>query len=218
MKNHWIGLWIICLIGGLQACNNAQRSGRDETAKEIVDSLSDTSHRAQALTADVDLNGDGKVFILSVANGGMMEVEAAGIAIKRTKNKLVKDFAEQMLKDHGAANAELKGIADAKGLGIGKFLPDEMAADLAKLNGLEERAFDLQYMRMMINDHQKTVELFTSGTRLEDAELRAFAVKTLPLIKGHYQTAMAIGKKMNISNANNGDDVLGISPGKVEGQ
>lgn len=216
MKNHWKCVLIICLIGGLQACNNAERSGRDETAKEIVDSLSDTSRRAQALTADVDLNGDGKVFILSAANGGMMEVEAAGIAIKRSKNKLVKDFAEQMLKDHRAANAELKGIADAKGLGLSTSLPDELAAHLDKLNGLEERAFDLQYMRMMINDHQKTVELFTSGTRLEDARLRAFAVKTLPIIQGHYQSAMAIGKKLNITNANNGDDVLGISPAKVE--
>ncbi|MFA4867877.1 MAG: DUF4142 domain-containing protein [Pedobacter sp.] len=216
MKNHWKCVLIICLIAGLQACNNAERSGRDETAKEMVDSLSDTSRRAQALTADVDLNGDGKVFILSAANGGMMEVEAAGIAIKRTKNKLVKDFAEQMLKDHSAANAELKAIADAKGLGLGTSLPDELAAHLAKLNGLDERAFDLQYMRMMINDHQKTVELFTSGSRLEDAGLRAFAVKTLPVIRGHYQSAMAIGKKLNITNANNGDDVLGISPAKVE--
>ncbi|MFA4870772.1 MAG: DUF4142 domain-containing protein [Pedobacter sp.] len=216
MKNHWICLLVICFTSGLLACNNADRNGRDETAKEMVDSLSDTSDRAQALTADVDLNGDGKVFILSAANGGMMEAEAAGIAIKRSKNKLVKDFAEQMLKDHRAANAELKRIAEGKGIGLGTSLPDELAAHLAKLNSLEERAFDLQYMRMMINNHQKTVELFTSGTRLEDAGLRAFAVKTLPIIQDHYQTAIAIGKKLNITNANNGDDVLGISPAKVE--
>ncbi|AOM79659.1 DUF4142 domain-containing protein [Pedobacter steynii] len=216
MKNYLKNLLPVCLLIGLQSCGNAERNGRDETANEITDSLSDTTQRAKAINADVDLNGDAKVFTLSAAVGGMMEVEAAGIALKKSKNKMVKDFATRMLKDHGFANTELKGIAETKGLQLARTLPTEMAAHLEKLNSLEDRAFDVQYMRMMINDHEKTVQLFTEGGRLADQELRAFAVKTLPLIQQHYQSAVEIGKSINISNANNGDDLLGISPAKVE--
>lgn len=216
MKNYLKNLLPVCLLIGLQSCGNADRNGRDEAANEIVDSLSDTTQRAKAMNADVDMNGDAKVFTLSAATGGMMEVEVAGLALKKSKNKTVKDFATRMLKDHGLANTELKGIAETKGLQLAQTLPAEMAGHLAKLDGLEDRAFDVQYMRMMINDHEKTVQLFTEGSRLADPELRAFAVKTLPLIQQHYQSAVKTGKSINISNANNGDDLLGISPAKVE--
>lgn len=216
MKNYLRNLLPLFLLIGLQSCGNADRNGRDEAANGIIDSLSDTSQRARAITADVDLNGDAKIFTLSAATGGMMELEAAGIALKKSKNKIIKDFAARMLKDHGLANDELKKIAHIKGLQLAQTLPTEMAGHLAELNGLADRAFDVQYMRMMINDHEKTVQLFTEGIALADPDLKAFAAKTLPLLRQHYTTAVEIGKRINISNANNGDDVLGISPAKVE--
>lgn len=216
MKNYLRSLLPLCLLFGLQSCGNADRNGRDEAANGITDVAGDTSQRAKAVTADVDLNGDAKVFMLSAATGGMMELEAAGIALKKSKDKMVNDFASGMLKDHGLVNDELKKIAEAKGLQLAQTLPTEMAGQLAELNGLADRAFDVQYMRMMINDHEKTIHLFTQGAALADPDLKAFAVKTLPLIRGHYTTAVEIGKRLNIGNANNGDDVLGISPAKVE--
>lgn len=214
MKNYWGNVCLVCVLVALQACSNPDRNGRDEAAGTIVDSLSDTTQRAQAMTADVNLNGDGKVFALSAATGGLMEVEAASLAIKKSKDKAVKDFAANMLKDHTLANQELSGIAEAKGLQPAKTLPEESSAHLTMLGTLADREFDVQYIRMMIADHQKTVQLFTDGSRLADAQLKAFAVKTLPIIQQHYDAAVKIGKQLNISNANNGDDVLGLSPKK----
>ena len=214
MKKYWINVLPVCLLVGLQACTHADRNGRDQAAGGIVDSISDTTQRAKAMTADVDVNGDGKVFALSAATGGLMEVEAATLAIKKSKDKAVKAFAERMLKDHSAANAELNNIAGSKGIQLAKTLPDELEKHLTGLNTLADREFDLQYMRMMIADHQKTVQLFTEGSRLADQQLKAFAVKTLPVIQQHAQSALEIGKQLNISNANNGDDVLGLSPEK----
>lgn len=214
MKKYWINALPFCLLIGLQSCTNADRSGRDQAASGMVDSTIDTTQRAKAMTADVDVNGDGKLFALSATTGGLMEVEAATLAIKKSKDKAVKTFAEQMLKDHSAANAELTKIAGVKGFQLSKTLPDELEKHLTRLNTLADREFDLQYIRMMISDHQKTVQLFTDGSRLADPELKAFAVKTLPVIQQHAQSAMEIGKHLNISNANNGDDVLGLSPEK----
>lgn len=206
----------VCILIGLQSCGNADRNGRDQAATGITDSLSDTTQRAKAVTADVDLNGDEKVFTLSAANGGMMEVEAANLALKKSKNKTVKDFAARMLKDHGMANDELKQIAVSKGLDLPTTLPEELAAHLKQMNTLEDRAFDVQYMRMMMDDHKRTVQLFTDGSRLADAQLKNFAAKTLPIIQEHHKMAVEIGKKLNVTNANNGDDVLGLSPAKIE--
>ncbi|SMC87747.1 DUF4142 domain-containing protein [Pedobacter africanus] len=216
MENYLRNLLPLCLVIGLQSCGNADRNGRDKTANEIIDSLSDTSQRAKAVTADVDLNGDAKVFTLSAATAGMMEMETAEIVLKKSKNKAVKEFAERMLKDHGLANEELKKIADAKGLQLAQTLPAEMSGHLSELNGLADRAFDVQYVRMMVNDHEKTIQLFTQGAALTDPDLKAFAVKMLPLITEHYKQAIEIGKRINVSNSNNGDDVLGLSSEKIE--
>lgn len=214
MKNYWRNVWPVCILVAIQACGNADRNGRDEAAGSIADSLSDTTQRAQAITADENLNGDGRAFALSAATGGLMEVEAANLAIKKSKDKAVKDFATRMLKDHTLANQELSGIAEAKGIQPAKTLPEESAAHLTMLGTLADREFDVQYLRMMIADHQKTVQLFTDGSRLADSTLKAFAVKTLPIIQQHYDAAVKLGKVLNIGNANNGDDVLGLSPAR----
>ncbi|TKC59206.1 DUF4142 domain-containing protein [Pedobacter hiemivivus] len=216
MKIYWKNLVPVCALIVLQACSNPDRNGRDAAASQITDTISDTTRRAQTVTADVDLNGDGKVFALSAATGGMMEVEAAGIAVNRSKDPSVKAFATRLLNDHSKANEELKRIVEEKGLQVAQRLPATLAGHLAKLNTLSDRAFDVQYLQMMINDHHNALQLFTDGSRLADTQLKAFAVKTLPLIEQHYQKALEIGKRLNITNANNGDDVLGTSPAKVE--
>jgi putative membrane protein len=216
MKNYCKILLPVFLLIGLQSCGNADRNHGGQSANKVTDSLSDTTQRTQGRTADVDLDGDAKVFTLGAATGGMMEVEAAGVALKKSKNEAVKEFAARMLKDHGAANEELERIAKDKDVQLPQTLPSEMEGHIAKLNSLAERAFDVQYMIMMIKDHQKAEQLFTKGSGLNDPELKVFAVKTLPIIQRHYQSALKIGKDLNIRNANSGDDVLGISPSKVE--
>lgn len=216
MKNYCKNLLSIGLLIILQACGNADRNGGNAAVNRAIDSLNDTTESAQAVPTDVDMIGDGKVFVWSATTGGMMEMELAGVAIKKSNDKAVKAFASRMLRDHGIANEELKRIAEARGFQLPQTLPGEMAGHIADLNGLAERAFNVQYIQMMINDHKKNLKLFTGGSRLTDQELMEFAAKTLPVIQQHYQTAIEIGKRLNISNANNGDDVLGISPSKVE--
>jgi putative membrane protein len=76
---------------------------------------------------------------------------------------------------------------------------------------MNDLAFDKQYMTMMIADHANTVKLFDDGTRVPDADLKAFAGKTIPLIRQHRVKALAIGKKLNLKNVNTGDDLGGVS-------
>ncbi|WP_316813704.1 DUF4142 domain-containing protein [Pedobacter heparinus] len=215
MKIYLKNLLPVCLLIGLQSCGNADRSGTN-AATQMGDSISDIAKNVGQVSTTADLDNKAKAFVLNAATGGMMEVEAAGLALKKSKDKVVKDFAGLMLKDHRMANHELEMIASRKGIELTKTLPEKQAGHLAEMNTLADRAFDVQYMRMMIGDHEKTVQLFTEGGHLADPELKAFAAKTLPIIKAHHQSAVEIGKRLNITNANNGDDVLGLSPAKTE--
>jgi len=212
MKDIKFYFFICTAIIGLQACSNPERNDRDQEATVLRDSLSDTTARAQAMTADVDIQGDDKIFILAAASGGLMEVEAAHAALQISKNKEIKAFADQMLKDHKNANDALLKIATAKGLTPPTTLNADQSIQLSDLKKLAGDAFDKQYVRMMITDHARTVQLFTEGSQLKDAELQSFAKNTLSTLQKHYMHAVELGKTFNLSNAGRGDDLQGVSP------
>lgn len=196
---------------GLQSCNNENRGGRDAAATSVTDSLTDTTQRAQNYTADVEINGDEKSFILPAAAGGMMEVAAGNLIIEKSTNPAVKAFATRMVKDHTKANNELEGIAKEKGLTVPATLPEEQLKHIAAMKTLSGRSLDVHYITMMIDDHVKTIDLFGKATGFKDAKLKNFALTILPVIQEHYKLAEELGKKLNISNVNNGDDIGGVS-------
>ena len=80
--------------------------------------------------------------------------------------------------------------------------------DLTKFSSLSGAAFDREYTKMMVSDHRKDVSEFEKqSTRGTDADLKAFATKTLPTLQEHLQMAESLpgaksgGRAMN-SNSN----------------
>jgi putative membrane protein len=111
-------------------------------------------------------------------------------------NADVKQFAQRMVDDHTKASEELKGWASQKNV----TLPTEVAPDhkathdrLAKLSGA---AFDKAYMTAMVADHNKAVAAFTRASKTaKDADLKAWAGKTLPTLQEHQKMAKEIAAK-----------------------
>lgn len=64
--------------------------------------------------------------------------------------------------------------------------------------------FDRAYSKMMLSDHQKDVSAFEKqSTKGADADLKAFAGKTLPTLQEHLQMARALpGNERGNSNSN----------------
>jgi len=109
----------------------------------------------------------------------------------------VKSFAAKLEKDHTKANDELKEVASKKGITL-PAAPSKnhqaMHDRLAKLSGAE---FDKAYVTAMLDDHQKDVREFqrvASGSG--DADVKAFASKTLPTLKDHLQQVQDLAKNM----------------------
>jgi putative membrane protein len=195
----------------IQSCSSNERkdTSSDTTA---IDSIRDsTVLNTSEHTHEVDAN-DETTFLKAAAVGGLMEVEAANDAATRSKNSAVKEFAALMLKDHGKANQEVKMLASKLAVAIPTTLPEDHTKHLRELQRLNDHKFDQQYITMMLSDHAKTVKLFTEGQKLANPSVKAFAAKTLPIIQAHYDKAVAIGKTLNLSNVNNGDDLQGSSP------
>ena len=70
----------------------------------------------------------------------------------------------------------------------------EMVDSLSKLSGAE---FDRQYMSEMVKDHAKDVEAFdTEAKSGADADVKAWAAKTVPTLREHLKMAHTVAGKV----------------------
>ncbi len=57
------------------------------------------------------------------------------------------------------------------------------------------KAFDKHYIDMMMNDHNKDINAFEKASNnSKDADLKAWAAKTLPTLRMHKDTVQALSK------------------------
>jgi len=86
-----------------------------------------------ALSADAPPKGD-QTFMTKAAGGGMYEVEVSKMAASKARNADVKAYAEMLVKDHTAANDELKQLASSKGVTLPSDMPADKKAKMDKLS------------------------------------------------------------------------------------
>jgi putative membrane protein len=139
-------------------------------------------------------------FVVNTAGVGIAEVELGKLASEKAVNPDVKSFAQRMVTDHTKAGDELKALAQKQGI----TLPTEMDAKhkalrdrLMKMSG---EAFDHAYIVAMVNGHQEAVTAFRTEARTgKDAEIKAWAEKTLPTIEDHLKVAQSLNKAVGTS-------------------
>lgn len=112
------------------------------------------------------------------------------MALEDGTSSEVKNFAEKMIKDHTAANEDLKEIATKKRLGTSDA-PDAMNKAKAMILELREgENFDHAYARNQVNAHEQVIELYREASNdLKDEELKAYAKEKLPTLEEHLKMA-----------------------------
>lgn len=138
---------------------------------------------------------DNDDFVEDASAKGVAEVEAGKLAQEKGTAADVKSFADMMVKDHTAANAKLKSIADTKKLEVSDSaeLIDKAKAMILELRS--SKSFDQAYANNQVKAHEAAVALFEKeSSEGKDPELKAFAGETLPKLKEHLEHAKALAK------------------------
>ncbi|WP_192257327.1 DUF4142 domain-containing protein [Mesorhizobium silamurunense] len=126
-------------------------------------------------------------FIDKAAAGRMFEVDSSKIAEGKIQNRSVKDFAQKMIDDHGAANAKLETIAGKQKLKVPTELNAKHRSDLEALQTAKD-PIDKSYVQMQRDAHADAVKLFESYAKDGDnAQLKTFAQETVPTLKMHQE-------------------------------
>jgi putative membrane protein len=123
---------------------------------------------------------------------GVVDVAAGKQALEKSHNKAVRDFAQEMVRDHTAVNDQ--ALALVKKLGVtpqdnptSQGLAKGGADELKKLGALSGAAFDKAYVANEVAYH-KTVNGALSTTLIPNAknpELKSLLQTGLKLFKEH---------------------------------
>lgn len=154
------------------------------------------SFGAQAQTA-AKLSGQDKSFIKDAAESGNAEVSGSQVALTQSSNADVKTFAQMMIDDHGKAGTQLKGLADQKGVKVSDTPSITKKTEIRMLSERKGSSFDQHYAESIgVKAHQDTIKLFEKEVdKGSDADVKAWASKTLPTLQQHLAMAQALKTK-----------------------
>ena len=201
MTNRWIVAGCVALLAACGGSENTTGTPETETTGS-VQSPQQTSSATATTTGETggtvsNLSGDDKTFVTSAGMAGLAEVQYANLALQKSENADVRAFAQRMVADHGASNAELANLATVKGAVLPAELAGKHQQGYEHLQSLGGAEFDRAYMQHMVSDHQEAVTLFqNASSTASDADLRAFATKNLPILQEHARLAQATAGKV----------------------
>ncbi|WP_266365397.1 DUF4142 domain-containing protein [Tellurirhabdus rosea] len=182
-------LVLLAIAGNMllsQSCNENKKNSEDSV---------ENAHDANDLK---EQNGSGQTddtndFAVKAAAGGLLEVTLGQMAQEKGQSPQVKAFGQMMIEDHTKANDELKALAARKNITLPTTLGEDEQKHVDELASLSGAEFDKKYIDLMEDDHEQDVKLFSEAAQEEeDAELKAFASKTLPTLQQHLNKVKAM--------------------------
>ncbi|RZK79860.1 MAG: DUF4142 domain-containing protein [Pedobacter sp.] len=206
MKNLFNLLLITLAVSTFAACSstkgtagsdvdstlNLNAAGTDTTNRNVNTPAGPTALASANVQTTAPDTVNAIQFILDAGAAGMKETELGKIAQQKASNQGVKAYGTMMVSDHTKANEELKTLAASRNVTL--IPAPDAATGAAELNKLSGSAFDLAYVKMMVADHTKAVELFNMASKSSDPEIKAFATKYLPTMKTHLTQVSALIK------------------------
>lgn len=155
---------------------------------------------APAVYAHADtVPGKDKSFMIKAAEAGNAEVAASKVALEKSSNPDVKDFAQKMIEQHTQVGDQLKQLASSKDVSLPSEPTVPQRAKIAVLGKLSGATFDKRYASMIgVSAHQDAVKLFQKASAsAQDPDVKNFAAKTLPGLQEHLQMATELKSKVD---------------------
>lgn len=188
---------ILTAVGA--ACPASTPPGNNSTANSAPIVKTDPA-KPPTDKGDTVVTGGDLAFLNDAAPGGMAEVELGKLAVSKSSSAEVKAFAQKMIDDHTKAGDDLKALATQKKVTLP---PDVLPAHkqlMEKLSKLSGADFDKEYVKAMVEAHEKDVAAFENVSKTAaDADVKAFATKTLPTLKMHLEMIKAMAEKMGLT-------------------
>lgn len=137
------------------------------------------------------------VGIVQTAN--RIDINQARLALRKSTNAQVKEFANQMISDHTSLEKSVSDLAKKLGAteqasDTAKQLKQQAAEETKKLNTLKGNDFDREYISHEIAYHQAVIDAVSKTLipNAKNAELKSALEGAAPVLQGHLQHAQQL--------------------------
>jgi putative membrane protein len=136
-------------------------------------------------------------FASAAASISRAEIELGQLAMERTQDAKVRQYAQLMVRDHKAQADALKKLASQQKIQLPQALDPKHQGIKQKLIRLNGADFDREYARTMVQGHDDAVALFESASQAPQltSELKEFAANNLTKLKQHRGLAHSLEAK-----------------------
>jgi len=172
----------------------AQPQDRQPTASQQPPAKSSMPAKRDTVSAAQQTSPAADEFLKNASQGNRAEIALGQLAATKAANAEVKSYARMLVTDHTKANQEVTSIARTKSVTLPTDLSAEQKSTKDELTDLTGANFDRQFVDAMVKDHQKAVAAFQEQTTSSDAQVKAFAAKTLPTLRHHLEEAQRLQK------------------------
>lgn len=171
------------------SCGNNQKP---KDTKEVAEDQNDEKFDQNKKEKDAQ-------FLVNAAEINMEEIQLGQLAQQRGTANHVKEMGKMMEDAHTKSLNDLTALAQTKTITIPTSATDDAKDAYEKLSKKSGNDFDREYTDMMVNKHKDAIDAFEKVSTDEDrdAEIKNWAIASLPNLRTHYNHAVEVQKKTN---------------------
>lgn len=177
------------------SCSSSEREHRD-TAAEPVDTTIDATTKAQVSTADIDMDGAEKAFIISTYSQSLYVIDLTTAAAK-SKDAALRSFSKQLTPSYQKMVVDLEKIAKGKGLSLERKLSDAQQKELNAIKELSSPTLDQQILQKIQSLQAAYTTLFKEAEHLTNVDIKDFAKNSLKTIHSQQEETTKLINKAN---------------------
>jgi len=162
----------------------------------VASSFADDASTSSAAPSDPEI-----AHIVVTAN--QIDVDAGHFVKKKTHDRDVKAFAQEMITDHSSMNQQAKALAKKlhvtpKDNPTSDTMKSGAKDEMAKLKHLKGKDFDKEYVDHEVEFHQTVLDSIdnTLIPNAKNEELKNLIVKVRPTIEAHLEHAKSLKSKL----------------------
>lgn len=132
-------------------------------------------------------------FLTKAMLGDNSETTLGKLASQRATTPAVRRFGAMLAVDHTKGRQQALPVVKRYHVPVTTALAPEADAEQHKLARLHGPAFDREFVRYMVHDHQQDIADFQGELKSGDpADVKALARQTLPVLRKHLRAAQSL--------------------------
>lgn len=176
------------LLSMVLATTSCKKESKPEDSKEVAKDQNEAK-----FDENNDAKEDDSQYLVAAAETDMAEIEIGKLALSKSTNKGVKDFANMLIADHTKASDALKAFAAKKQITLPASNTDKGKEKYDDLNKKSGKDFDEKFADMMVSGHEDAIsKMEKASEKAYDPEIKAWAAEMLPTLRGHLEHAKTL--------------------------